>query len=149
MTLDQPYLSENAAEYEHLRSLVSRLTDKELACPMEAGWTVSAVLAHLAFWDQRAFVLLDKWEQEGIGPSPVDADVINEATRLLCLAIPPGVAAELALSCAQQIDQAIERLGAEKAAQVESIGQTVRLDRAHHRRDHLRQIEKALGLDPQ
>ena len=147
MTLDQSYLSENAAEYEHLKSLVSRVTDKELGCPLEAGWTVSAVLAHLAFWDQRALVLLDKWGKEGIGPSPIDADVVNEVTRPLCLAIPPRAAAELAVSSAQQIDQAIERMSTEMAAQVESIGQTVRLNRAHHRRDHLSQIEKALGID--
>ena len=148
MTLDQSCLSENAAEYEHLRSLVSRLTDQELARPLEAGWTVSAVLAHLAFWDQRALVLLDKWEQAGIGPSPVDTDVINEATRSLCLVIPPRAAAELALSSAQQIDEAIERMSADRAAQVESIGQTVRLNRANHRRDHLVQIEQALAFEP-
>ena len=147
MTLDPSYLSENAAEYAHLKSLVSRLTDEELAHPLEAGWTVSAVLAHLAFWDQRALVLLDRWGKEGIGPSPIDADVVNEVTRPLCLAIPPRAAAELAVSSAQQIDQAVERMSAEIAAQIESIGQTVRLNRAHHRRDHLSQIEKALGMD--
>ena len=145
MTLDQSYFSENATEYAHLRSLVRRLTDEELAHPLNAGWTVSAVLAHLAFWDQRALVLLNKWKQEGIGPSPIDTDVVNETTRLLCLAIPPRAAAELAVSCAQQVDQAIEHMSADMAAQVENIGKTVRLNRAHHRRDHLGQIEQALG----
>src|SRR5512137_748803 len=146
MPFDQPYLAENATEYAHLRSLVTRLTDDELARPLEAGWTVSAVLVHLAFWDQRALVLLDKWGKEGIGPSPVDTDVVNEVTRPLCLAIPPRAAAELAVACAQQLDQAIERLSPEMAADVQSQGATVRLNRAHHRRDHLGQIEQALGL---
>jgi hypothetical protein len=146
MALDQSYLSENAAEYEHLRSLVSKLTDEDLARPLDAGWTVSAVMAHLTFWDQRALVLLQKWEKEGIGPSPIDVDVVNEATRLLCLALPPRAAAELAVSSAQEIDQAIERMSQEKAAEVESIGKTARLNRANHRRDHLVQIEKALGF---
>ena len=149
MALDQAYLSENAAELEHLESLVEKLTDEELAHPLEADWTVSAVLVHLAFWDQRALVLLDKWEKEGIGPSPIDTDVVNEVTRPLCLAVPPRTAAELAVACAQQIDAAIERLSPEMAADVESIGKTVRLNRAHHRRDHLSQIEKALGIDRQ
>jgi len=147
MALDQTYLSENAAELERLRSLVKRLSDKELAQPLEADWTVSAVLAHLAFWDQRALVLLDKWGREGIGPSPIDTDVVNEVTRPLCLAIPPRTAAELAVACAQQIDAAIERLSPELAADVENIGKTVRLNRANHRRDHLSQIEKALRID--
>ena len=60
MALDRAYVSENAAESEHLQALIRRLTDEQLARPLEAGWTVSAVLAHLAFWDQRALVLLDK-----------------------------------------------------------------------------------------
>ena len=148
MALDPSYISENAAEREHLKSLANRLTDEELAHPLEAGWTVSAVLAHLAFWDQRALVLINKWKKEGIGPSPIDTDVVNEVTRLHCLAIPPRAAAELAISCAQNIDQVIERISPEMAADIERTGQTVRLDRAHHRRDHLGQIEQALGLKP-
>ena len=146
MALEQSYLSENTAECEHLRALVNRLTDKELARPLDAGWTVSAVLAHLAFWDQRALVLIKKWEKEGIGPSPMDPDIVNEATRLHCLAIPPRTAAELAISCAQNIDQAIERISPAMAAEMDKIGKTVRLNRADHRRDHLGQIEKALGI---
>ena len=146
MALDRAYVSENAAELEHLQALVKRLTDEQLARSLEAGWTVSAVLAHLAFWDQRALVLLDKWGREGIGPSPVDTDVVNEVTRLLCLAIPPRAAAELAVACARQIDQAIERLSPERAAEIERVGTTVHLNRAYHRRDHLGEIEKVLGL---
>jgi hypothetical protein len=146
MAFDQTYLAENAAALERLQALVKRLTDEQLARPLEAGWTVAAVLAHLAFWDQRALVLLVKWGREGIGPSPIDTDVVSEVTRPLCLAIPPRAAAELALACAQRIDQAIERLSPEMAADVQSRGATVRLNRAHHRRDHLDQIEQALGL---
>jgi len=149
MASDQSYISENAAEREHLRSLANRLTDEELARPLDAGWTVSAVLAHLAFWDHRALVLIKKWEREGIGPSPMDTDIVNEATRLLCLAIPPRTAAELAISCAQNIDQAIERISPAMAADIERIGKTVRLNRADHRRDHLGQIEKTLGIKPE
>jgi hypothetical protein len=149
MALDQSYISENAAECEHIRSLANRLTDEELSHPLEAGWTVSAALAHLAFWDQRALILINKWEKEGVGPSPMDIDVVNEATRLHCLAIPPRTAAELAISCAQNIDQAIERISPEMAAEMERIGKTVRLNRADHRRDHLGQIEKTLGIKPE
>jgi len=60
MDLDNPYVQGNTSEREYLVSLVNRLTDDELSCPLEAGWTVSAVLAHLAFWDQRALTLLKK-----------------------------------------------------------------------------------------
>ena len=149
MALDQSYISENTAEREHLSSLANRLTDEELARPLDAGWTVSAVLAHLAFWDHRALVLIKKWEKEGIGPSPMDTDIVNEATRLLCLAIPPRTAAELAISCAQNIDRPLNESPPQWPADIERIGKTVHLNRADHRRDHLGQIEKALGIKPE
>ena len=146
MSTNNPYIQNNAVEREHLVSLAGRLTDDELSRPLDAGWTVSAVLAHLAFWDQRALILLDKWQQHGIGPSPMDSDIVNEAMRPHCLAIPPRVAARLAIGCATAIDRIIEQLDPALLAEVETQGQTVRLDRAHHRRMHLEQIEQTLGL---
>ena len=146
MSFNPSYISDNAAEREHLIALVNQLTDEQLAHPMEAGWTVAGVLAHLAFWDQRALVLLQKWEREGIGPSGMDVDVVNEAMRLHCLAIAPRAAAELAISCAKSIDQAIERLSPQMAADVAERGKTVRLNRADHRRTHLGEIEIVLGI---
>lgn len=144
MTSSQSHVADNAAAYEHLKRLVNQLTDEELARPLEAGWTVAGVLAHLAFWDQRALVLLKKWMAEGISPSPMDVDIVNEAMRLHCLAIPPRAAAELALASAHDIDQAIAQLSPAMLANVETKGQTVRLNRAHHRRAHLEQIEQTL-----
>src|SRR5512136_2626547 len=110
MAQNNPYVQDNTVEREHLVALVNQLTDDQLSRPLEAGWTVSAILAHLAFWDQRALTLLIKWKQAGIGPSPIDTDLVNEAMRLHCLAIPPRGAAQLAISCAAAIDQEVERL---------------------------------------
>jgi len=84
------YTIENTHELAHLVALVGKLTDQDLSHPLDAGWTVSAVLAHLAFWDIRAVVLLKKWELEGIGPSPIDTDVVNEVVRYHCLLIAPA-----------------------------------------------------------
>ena len=62
---DRSYVAENDAERERLRSLVTRLSDKELGRPMPAGWTVAAVLAHVGFWDARAIHFIDKWGPSG------------------------------------------------------------------------------------
>jgi hypothetical protein len=102
------------------------------------------VLAHLAFWDLRAFTLIEKWKDEGVGSSAIDVDVVNEATRILCLAIPPGKAAELAVSIADEIDQLIADLNPEIVEAILILGTTVKLNRADHRRTHLGEIEKAL-----
>jgi len=75
----------------------------------------------------------------------MDTDIVNEAMRLHCLAIPPRDAAQLAIDCAVAIDQEIEQLAPTMPADVETNGKTVRLDRSHHRRMHLEQIEQALG----
>ena len=79
---------------------------------MEAGWTVAAVLAHAAFWDQRIVVLLDQWEQRGPSWTPPleverDGDWINDAAKALCLALPPRVAADLAVSVAEAVDRRV------------------------------------------
>src|SRR6185436_16695974 len=64
--IDRSYVTENNRERARLRALVDRLSDSELARPLEAGWTIAAVLAHLAFWDQRVLELIARWERDGL-----------------------------------------------------------------------------------
>jgi hypothetical protein len=139
------YSQSNTVERERLAALVNRLTDDELSHPLEANWTVAGMLAHLAFWDQRALGLLQKWQQTGVSPSPVEADIVNDAIRPLCVALPPRLAAQLAISSAEAIDAAIDGLEPTLLANVEASGTAVRLNRALHRREHREQIERALG----
>ncbi len=140
------YDAENNAGRAELSALIGRLTDAQLSTSMPAGWTVAAVLAHLAFWDQRALTLLRQWKESGVAPSPIDTHLINEVTRVLFLAIPPRAAAELALTCAEEIDRAIAALDPALLAEVETKGTTVVLNRARHRRAHLDEIKQVLGL---
>jgi 7-keto-8-aminopelargonate synthetase-like enzyme len=137
-------IKDNASENDHLRKLVKRLSDEALRTPLPAGWTVSAVLAHLAFWDQRAITLIEKWKKEGISESPIDFDVVNEVTRRLCLAIEPRKAAELAIALADEIDRVIVSLSPEVVEAIQTKEVTVNLNRADHRRAHLGEIEKML-----
>jgi PAS domain-containing protein len=146
MTLIPDCNQENTTERLHLAALINQLSDDQLSHPMDAGWTVSAVLAHLAFWDIRALVLIEKWQKDGIGPSPMDTDVVNEVTRKFFLAISPRKAAETALESAAAIDQIIEQLSPEMTTAIDTIGKTVHLNRADHRRMHLGEIEKTLGI---
>jgi uncharacterized damage-inducible protein DinB len=147
--VDRSYVAENDAERERLRALARRLSDQDLARPMDAGWTVAAVLAHLAFWDQRIVVLLDQWERKGASWTPPleearDVDWINDAAKLLCLALPPRVAAELALAVAETVDR---RVAAVSDAIIEAnarAGAPLNWRRAEHRREHLDEIERAL-----
>jgi len=134
----------NADQTGRLRELIGKLSDQDLRAPMPAGWTVASVLAHLAFWDQRAITLIEKWKSEGISPSPVDSDVVNEVARKLCLAIEPRRAAKLAVETAEEVDKVIAGLTPEMAAAILAKGLNVKLNRADHRRAHMGEIEKVL-----
>jgi hypothetical protein len=116
---------------------------------MPAGWTVSAVLAHMAFWDQRSALLLERWQRDGVTPPPDDEaniDWIADATKPLFLAVVPRRAAEIAIASAEAADRAAERLSQELVDRNAAIGTPVNLTRADHRRGHLDDIERALRV---
>jgi len=139
------WVKANAAEREHMKKLAAGLSEEELSRPMAAGWTAAAILAHLAFWDMRAITLIRKWQKQGVGESPIDADVVNESTRSLCLTIPPRTAAALALEKATELDDIIATLSSEWVDRIATIGKTVHLKRFEHRKMHLDEIEQAPG----
>ncbi len=148
MAANRSYVADNAAQRERLRALVDRLADEDLRRPVSAGWTVAAGLAHLAFWDRRILVLLDRWDREGVPPRPLDrddVDWINDAAKALCLALPARAAARLALETAEAVDRRVESLAEPRLAANDAAGRPVNLLRAEHRREHLDEIERALA----
>ena len=149
MTTDRSYVEENRAQLERLRALVDRLSDRELSRPMEAGWTVAGVLAHLAFWDYRVVLLLDQWGPDGRGPAPrvydeAAVDWINDASKPLCNGLPPRAAARMAIEAAMAADQRVAALTEAQLATNRDAGGPITLLRAEHRREHLDEIERTL-----
>jgi hypothetical protein len=149
MPVDRSHIAQNEDQLERMRMLVARRTDDELARPMRAGWTVASVLAHLGFWDARASSLIDKWSR-GVAPSasdhePEDVNWLNDAAKTLCLALPPRVAAQLALRLAEEADRGVAGLSDEMLSAIEAAGTPFSLSRATHRQEHLDEIERALG----
>lgn len=139
------YAQPNTAERAHLEKVIARLSPSDHGRPAGGpGWTVGGLLAHLAFWDTRALVLLARWKKEGIGPSPIDIDVFNESMRPLCNAVAASVIAKMAVETAAAIDEEIDSLSPEMLANVERDGKPVRLNRGLHRTHHLAQVEKAI-----
>jgi hypothetical protein len=143
-----PYSQQNAESYQRLKSLVRRLTDSDLALSTDYGWTVGALLAHLAFWDQRMYVILNHWRENGFDDSPIDSMAVNDSLKMICHALEPRIAADLALSAAERIDTALEALPLEYAKQIEghieANGIQFRMNRALHRNGHLDDIEALL-----
>lgn len=150
MSPDSSFVEKNRVELDRLRALVQRLSDEELARPVNESWTVAAVLGHVAFWDGRALFLAQKLiDGRPYTPSddePEDVDWINDASRPLIHAIPPREAALLALAIAEETDQLVASLPPELIAKAWPADPSSPLNplRASHRREHLDEIEASL-----
>ena len=144
MSEERSHVAETDAERERLRLLIAGSSDAELSRPMPAGWTVAAVLAHIAFWDARAIYWLDKWGPDG-EPStyePENVEAVNESAKPLCLALPPRDAAQLALRLAEEADGKVKALSDAMLAKIRAAGgPPFNLSRAIHRKEHLDDIE--------
>lgn len=140
------YIEENATSRQRLQALLNSLSDEELSLPAGDGWTLAAILAHLAFWDYRLHNLMLRWKKEGVGRSPIDIDNVNDATKPLCLAIPGHEAANLALRAAEAVDTELENIPETLLPGITALVQEgkLRLDRSLHRHEHLDQIEQLL-----
>jgi hypothetical protein len=148
MSEDRSHDAETNAERERMRALVARLSDKDLARPMPAGWTVAGVLAHIGFWDARAIYWLDKWAT-GIAPTPYEpenTEAVNESAKPLCLALPPRDAADLAMRLAEEADGKVKALSDSMLAKIRATGAPpFNLSRAIHRKEHLDEINSVLS----
>lgn len=139
------YLSANDESRERLVALVGRLTDDDLALELGAGWTVGAVLAHLAFWDLRALSLLARWSRGGVGSSPVDADAVNDAGLPILRRLPPAAVREVVLDSAAAIDAAVAGLPPSLVVDIQEHATQLHLGRAIHRNVHVDQIQARLA----
>jgi hypothetical protein len=143
-----PYSEQNAASRQRLVALTNTLSAEDLARSTDYGWTVAALLAHLAFWDQRMIVILRRWLTEGFDSSPMDAQVVNDALRVVCHAVAPQTAVALCLSSAEAVDAEFDTLTQERTKQLEEHAVATetqfRMNRSLHRNAHLDDIEALL-----
>ncbi len=147
MAVDRSFVERNRIQLDRLKALVDSATDADLARPMPAGWTIAGVLAHLAYWDQRIVVLMDRWGADGRGTPPAliderGLDWINDAGKPLCLALPPRVAARLVVEAAMAADARVAAASDAVLDANRAAGAPLSMDRAEHRREHLDEIER-------
>ena len=143
-----PHVQQNDQSRRRLKNLISNLSDADLARSTDYGWTVAALLAHLAFWDQRMIMILKRWREEGLDASPMDANVVNDSLRVICHALEPRRAIELCLSSAEAADAELAKLTAKEVKRMEEHAATTdtqfRMNRSLHRNGHLDDIEALL-----
>lgn len=143
-----PYAQQNDESRRRLQGLVQGLSEADLARSTDYGWTVAALLAHLAFWDQRMIMILKRWKQEGLDASPMDTGVVNDSLRVICHALEARRAIQLCLSSAEAVDAELARLTAEEVKHFEEHAAATdtqfRMNRSLHRDGHLGDIEALL-----
>jgi DinB superfamily len=133
---------------ERLTALTSGLDEADLARDLGDGWTVGALLAHLAFWDG---LVEARWEyalQNG-DPTPAGiddtlTDLINAAAMPTWQAVDRGRISGVVASAAMSVDRLIVGL---PDTSVEAIGREGRprlLDRSLHRTEHVAMIDDVL-----
>src|SRR5262249_30011385 len=142
---DRSYTTENDRERRRLEALVGKLDDATLGRPMPAGWTVAAVLAHLAFWDQRIVLFCERLRRGASVPA-IDSphvDWINDAAKPMQLALPPRRAAVVPAEGAGAAARAGGALWDELLGRNAAAGSPLNALREEHRRGHLNEIEQA------
>lgn len=145
MAIDRSYVDLNRASLDRMRAFVEGASDEDLRTTMPAGWTVAAVLGHLAFWDERVTVILGMLEQ-GVKPSPYDeqaVDWINDTSKRFLLAMEPRALANLSLEIGNATDERLAGLSDDALLEVTQLWCTQ--ERWRDRTEHLDEIDQALG----
>jgi hypothetical protein len=143
--MNRDFVQDNAHALARLKALVARLTPEQLALPLDDGWTISAALAHMAFWDRRMLLLIERFQREGITDSPYDPHVMNDAMKPMLLAIPSGEAVRMCVEAAEQVDMTVAKLSDEFVQAIKDHGIPFTPHRSEHRGYHLDEIERALA----
>jgi hypothetical protein len=143
MTLDRSFIERNRASTERIRLMARRLSDEEMQHPVGEDWTVAIVFAHLAFWDRRVMYVLDVTEQDGKLFIPEIDIFVNDISLPLWAAIPPRLAARIAIATAETLDKRLETTSPALLEEIYTYNKRW-VDRSLHRGEHLDEAEAAL-----
>jgi hypothetical protein len=145
--VDADLLVENELERDRLARLVGRLTDDNLAIDLGDGWTVAVALAHCAFWDDRAALLLARYADGTPQHHLPDwyEDLLNQTLEPQWRAMSPRAAAEGAVAAAEHVTRVLRGLEDDLCARLEAHEEGYLLRRFNHRREHIDQIEAAIA----
>jgi len=142
-------VSANDEQRSRLEEIVQRLTPDDHAREVMPGWTIGAMLAHLAFWDR---LVIERWTRaiaDGdtipVSLSEVLTDLINAASLAQWLAMPGPLAGREAVAAAEAVDGYVEGLEEARIAAAEAAGLGRLIDRSRHRTEHLDAIGAALA----
>jgi uncharacterized damage-inducible protein DinB len=133
----------NRRSTERMHQIILALSAEQLSQTTANNWTIAVTLAHLAFWDQRVILVIESTKKSHALNAPLFADQLNDILAPILGAIPPAVAAELAIHTAETLDEMLEECPAELIDQMMLLNNRL-VERSLHRNDHLDEIESVL-----
>jgi hypothetical protein len=144
--MDADLLVQNELTRDSLSRLVGKLSDDDLAHDLGDGWTIAVALAHLAFWDERAALLLERYANGTPQHHIPDwyEDLLNQTLEPQWRALSPRAAAEGAVAAAEHVTRVLRSLEDDLCARLEAHEEGYLLRRFNHRQEHIDQIEAAL-----
>src|ERR1043166_5281864 len=112
MEVRMDFIAENKNQTNRIRTLSDRFTSN-WKTELGGGWTIGAMLCHIAFWDKMRCIFIKQWT--GSGKLATDLDMesthsFNEAVRAISETIPAEAGLQFTLLCAEEIDRLVESL---------------------------------------
>jgi len=142
MPLDTSYIELNRASTERIRNM-AQLNEEKMRTRVGEHWTVSIVLAHLAFWDRRVMYVLDMTGKDGKLFVPQIDIFVNDLSLPLWAVIPPREAARIAVETAETLDRRLESYAPTLLEEIYDHNKRW-VVRALHRNEHLDEADAAL-----
>jgi hypothetical protein len=145
--MDPDVVRKNTASRDRLLALVESRDEQTLQRQIDEEWTIAALLAHVAFWDQICAV---RWDAYNTGGSLADVpdsliDFINAANLPTWRALSGRAAVDLLRQAMEETDARIARLPQAAVQAATSGGFTFMLDRTSHRDEHAAHITAFLA----
>lgn len=131
---------------DQMRARLDSLGSDFLGVVLDGGWTVAAMLAHVAFWDRWVEARWNHFSRAGsFHDLPDDVtDLMNEAGMAGWHALPAPESARLCLEAAISVTRRIERLAPREIGSAIDTGRFAMVDRTLHWYSHVDEIERAV-----
>lgn len=145
--MDPEITRKNAESRERLLALVENLDEQTLGQQVDDEWTIAAMLAHVAFWDQLCVI---RWNAYVDGGALADVPMtlihfINAANLPTWRALPGRTAIDVLRKAMEENDARVASLPDAAVHDAVAGGFGFMVDRTTHRDEHATEIAALLA----
>ncbi len=137
--------SENERARERLKSLGASLRPEDWHRRLPNGWTLTTVFLHVAYWDRLTLETIERHQSSGVQPARHEVALLNAVLLDLSRLLTPQQALAWATASADAVDARLRTLPASLLQEISEKDGPGRVERYHHRNEHLDLVQRALG----